>query len=197
MERLSYELRRACELTSSGCGERELAEVFSDDPPPARSIARLMEQHRVRSVLCPGNASVIQLSVPVPQRLVGRVIGRGGCGVQELQNIPGITSVWMVDALDIEDIAELRIAGSQEAVKACEARVRALLVELHEAQRRDLCFYGDARGARGRGWGLGRGRGRGWMAASVMEWQAWKQQEAAAWGAWQEGSWGRGYCGAW
>eukprot|EP00927_Polykrikos_kofoidii_P014685 TRINITY_DN16479_c0_g4_i1.p1 TRINITY_DN16479_c0_g4~~TRINITY_DN16479_c0_g4_i1.p1 ORF type:complete len:1200 (+),score=152.57 TRINITY_DN16479_c0_g4_i1:172-3600(+) len=151
MERLAYELRRACSLIGENCSEKQLEELFSDDPPPAKSVWKLLTDQKLQSVLSRGApqgwpstdatrkpiadkqsraanfSGVAQQRILVRRDMVARVIGTYGSTMKELQRWTGVDSVCLDENGPPGTPVTLIITGSSPGVSECGAYVEKIL----------------------------------------------------------------------
>eukprot|EP00931_Biecheleriopsis_adriatica_P036192 TRINITY_DN20857_c0_g1_i1.p1 TRINITY_DN20857_c0_g1~~TRINITY_DN20857_c0_g1_i1.p1 ORF type:complete len:926 (+),score=206.59 TRINITY_DN20857_c0_g1_i1:28-2805(+) len=133
-ERLCFEWRRACHLLQHSEEVEDeverLQELFSDIPPPPKSLWRLEEQRSFPSIIekpsRSGSERKVSIKMSIKKGDIGRVMGKGGSTIKELEKSSGIVSIRLEG--ETESGSDLRIVGSSsEAVEACKARVAKLL----------------------------------------------------------------------
>jgi len=75
--------------------------------------------------------------IQVPSKLVGRIIGKGGQNVRELQRVTGAQVKIPEDAAtqDENEDTVVRIIGNFNASQAVQARVRQLVLQYHSQQQ--------------------------------------------------------------
>jgi len=133
MERLAYELRRACELLRDGCSEEALRSLFGGPGPP-KSLQRLLEHREFPSLGSLQRGGVVRVKVGKKEKMVLQheqachVIGVKGARVQKLRDMDGVSDVHL-DFDKHNDQAELQISGTVAGVERCLARVQELLAE--------------------------------------------------------------------
>jgi len=83
--------------------------------------------------------------VQVPSKLVGRIIGKGGQNVRELQRVTGAQVKIPEDAAtqDENEDTLVRIIGNFNASQAVQARVRQLVQQFHGQQGQQRSLSGD------------------------------------------------------
>lgn len=149
MERIAYELRRACHLSYEGCDGLQLVEIFREETYNS-SLRALMDKHPLPNVFAqargvtqgthtkPGIGATgsggkgalkgaSRRELVVPQYLVGRVMGKAGATIQEMQRWRGMSSVRLIDGHGPAADSKLILAGTAAAVEECAKRVKVLL----------------------------------------------------------------------
>jgi len=134
MDRLMFEFRRAHHLLNNFDPNDEhctdLDQLFSDYPTPPKSVWKLLEQRKFKSVLfphlrdAPSNKQIVFMDVPLSRGDAGRIIGPGGKTVKMLKESSGIRSVSVAD-----DDKSVCISGTPESVRVCEKHISQLINE--------------------------------------------------------------------
>lgn len=124
-ERITYEARRACELMKLAGQGRGLEELFS--PAPTTSLRTLLGQCSFPSIFGATRVPAERkIRVEVPQAAIGRILGKGGANIREMQNLPGMQTVRLVEDPRSKE-AYVQLSGSAAGVENCAARLRAML----------------------------------------------------------------------
>mmetsp|Transcript_168185 Transcript_168185/g.540304 ORF Transcript_168185/g.540304 Transcript_168185/m.540304 type:complete len:923 (+) Transcript_168185:63-2831(+) len=150
-ERIVYEMRRACELFKGKPSQREMDKLFSDNPPPAKTVWKLHDMRSFPSVLAAAEANNEVKKVEVSRQGVDMLLTRGGAYIKDLQRIPGIQRVHLDR---YADGGSLEISGTPAAVQTCSTRVLNLVSDSIEHSR-------DDKGGKGK-----RSKGKSWQGQS-------------------------------